>query len=92
MVDSWTHLEQLRQKVIQRAKEAVSGREILDKTKGLLPVVRRMVLKVKLRIADLLIKDPEDAILWEGEIDSTSFAVQVSHGTALSPVGKVRVS
>ncbi len=92
MLDSWAHLEQGRQEVIQRAKEALSGREILIKTKGLLPVARRMVLTVNLRIADLLIKDLEDTILWEGEIDSTSFAEQVSHGTALSPVGKVRVS
>jgi len=85
VADSWAHLEQLRQEVIQRAKEEVSGREILVKTKGLLHVARRMVLTMNLRIADLLTKDPEDAILWEGEIDSTSFAVQVPHETALGP-------
>jgi hypothetical protein len=82
VVDVWAHLDQQRQEVIQRAKEAVAGRKIQIKTRGPLPVGRGTVLTVHLKIDNLLIEDPEDTILWEGEIGSASFAVQVPQDAA----------
>ena len=81
VVDIWAHLEQQRQEVIQRAKAAVGGRDIQIKTKGPLPISRGTVLAVHLKIDGLLIEDPQDTILWEGEIGSASFAVQVPRDT-----------
>jgi molecular chaperone DnaK (HSP70) len=82
VVDLWAHLEQQRQEVIQRAREGVSGGEILVKTKGPLPVARGTVLTVHLAIDGLTIEDSEDTILWEGEIGNASFAVQVPQDAA----------
>ena len=82
VVDIWAHLEQQRQEVIQRAKAAVGGRDVQIKTKGPLPISRGTVLAVHLKIDDLLIEDPQDTILWEGEIGSASFAVQVPRDCA----------
>jgi len=83
VVDLWAHLEQQRQEVIQRAREAAGGREIQVKTKGPLPVQRGTVLTVHLKIDGMVIEDPEDTILWQGEIGSANFAVHVPTGTSL---------
>ncbi len=82
VVDLWAHLEQQRQEVIQRAVQAVGGREILVKSKGPLPVARGTVLAVNLKIEGLRIEDAEETIQWEGEIGSASFAVQVPQDAA----------
>jgi hypothetical protein len=78
--------------VIQRARDAAGGKEILVKTKGPLPVARGTVLTVNLKMGDLLIEDPQDTILWEGEIGNASFAVQVPQAAAAGPrVGQATI-
>jgi molecular chaperone DnaK len=82
VVDLWAHLEQQRQEVIHRAQQAAAGREVLVKSKGPLPVRRGTVLSVHLKIEEMRIDDAEETILWEGEIGSASFAVQVPQDVA----------
>ena len=77
LVDAWAHLEAQRQEMINRAKEAASGRKVLVKTRGPFLIRRGTVLSMQLKISGMVIEDPEETILWEGEIGSASFAVQV---------------
>ncbi len=77
LVDAWAHLEAQRQEVIKRAKEAASGRKVFVKTRGPFLISRGTVLSMQLKISGMVIEDPEETILWEGEIGSASFAVQV---------------
>ncbi len=60
----------------------MGGKEILVKTKGPLPIARGTVLIVNLKIDGMVIEDPEDTILWEGEIGNASFAVQAPKDTS----------
>ena len=92
VVDVWAHLEQQRQEVIARAQAAALGRPVQIKTKGPLPLARGTVLTVNLKIEDCQIEDPEDTLLWEGEIGSASFAVRVPEGAAPGPrLGRVTI-
>jgi hypothetical protein len=77
LVDAWAHLEAQRQEVIKRAREAASGEKLLVKTRGPFLISHGRVLSMQLKINGMVIEDPEETILWEGEIGSASFAVQV---------------
>jgi hypothetical protein len=79
VIDVWAHLERHRQEVLARAR-AEAGGDIRSKSKGGVEVARGSVLSVKLQVQDLLIDEPEDTILWQGEIGNATFAVRVPAG------------
>jgi molecular chaperone DnaK len=73
----WAHLERQRQAVIARAREEVGSQEIVIQSKGPVQVARGAVLAVRLRIEGMIVQDPDDTILWKGEIGNASFPVNV---------------
>jgi hypothetical protein len=72
----WAHVEHQRTEVMRRIRESAQGLELLAE-KGPLRLARGTVLTVRLRAADLIVEDPEDTILWAGEIGQASFPVKV---------------
>jgi hypothetical protein len=72
----WAHLERQRHIVIERARQSVGG-EIRIESKGPVHLPRSTVLCVRLKIEGLTVEDPEDTILWEGEVGNATFAVMV---------------
>jgi serine/threonine protein kinase len=76
VIDVWAHLERQRQEMLDRAR-AEAGGDVRSKSKGAVEVARGSTLSVKLQVQDLVIDDPEDTILWQGEIGNATFAVRV---------------
>lgn len=85
VVDIWAHLERQRKAVIQRAREAVAKGEITIQTKGPVQVARGTVLTVRLKLEGLIVEDPEDTILWDGDIGNATFPVRVPHDASEGP-------
>lgn len=76
----WAHLERQRDIVIQRAQEAYADNKISIQSKGPIKVTRGTVLSVRLKLEGLIVENPEDTILWEGEIGNATFLVKVPEG------------
>lgn len=77
VIDVWAHLDEQRETVIKRALEAATDAKILIKSKGPERVRRGAVLTARLSCSGLVVSDPTDAILWDGQIGNATFAVQV---------------
>ncbi len=77
VLDVWAHLEQQRAEVLERARQHVGGGPLFLQEKGPVRIARGTVLTVRVQVEGLVIRDPEDTILWEGEIGSAGFPVQV---------------
>lgn len=77
IVDLWAHLFHQRQEVIQRAREARPDGEVGITSKGPVLLARGHVLTVNLKMEGLTVQNPEDVILWEGEIGNATFSVLV---------------
>lgn len=77
ILDVWAHVEQQRQHVLTRAKEAYGIRDILLQSKGPVVVTRGTVLTVRLKMDGFVIEEPEDTILWVGEIGNARFRIDV---------------
>jgi hypothetical protein len=80
-IELYAHLAQQRQEIIKRAREVILDRKIKIKSKGPVFVSRGVILNVHLDIQGMKIEDPEDTILWEGDIGNASFLVHVPECT-----------
>ncbi len=76
----WAHLERQRDIVIQRAQEVYADGKISIQSKGPIKVTRGTLLSVRLKLEGLIVENPEDTILWEGEIGNAMFLVKVPEG------------
>jgi hypothetical protein len=74
VLDLWAHLDAQREEVLERAREAAEG-DLWSRTKGPVEVARGTVLTVRLRVEGLEVDEPEDSLLWDGEIANASFPV-----------------
>ena len=74
MLDVWAHLQCQRQAVIKQAREAAAG-EIVIQSKGPFQIARGTVLTAYLKVDGMVISDPQDTILWTGEIGNAKFLV-----------------
>jgi molecular chaperone DnaK len=85
LLDVWAHLEQQRELVLQRARAMAGGSKIIIRTKGPVQVTRGTVLTVQVSVEGLSIEEPQDTILWDGQVGNATFPVLVpqdaSHGT-----------
>ncbi len=63
--------------MIERAREAQRGKEIHLRSKGGVAVARGTSLTVRVRIPDFQVEDPEDVILWSGDIGNATFPFRV---------------
>lgn len=77
VLDVWAHLAGQRKEVIKRAKEAQGQEDIRIKSKEGVNVARGTILTVRLEIPDFIVEEPEDTILWDGDIGNASFPVTV---------------
>ncbi|MDC0934876.1 Hsp70 family protein [Pirellulales bacterium] len=77
ILDLWAHFDHQQKLVLERAKEARGGRDVDVQSKGPVKVTRGTVLSVQLRIDGLVVPDPQDTILWQGEIGNARFQVKV---------------
>ena len=81
VIDVWAHIESQRMEVQHRARQSLVGKDIMIKTKGPVKVVRGTILTVRLKVDALIIDEPEDTILWEGEIGNANFGIAVPKET-----------
>ena len=85
VVDVWAHLEEQREIVIARAHQAAPGQALVIKTKGHFQIAQGSVLSVRLKFDSLVVQDPEDTILWEGQVGNATFAVLVASDVKPGP-------
>ncbi|MBZ0315549.1 MAG: dephospho-CoA kinase [Anaerolineae bacterium] len=95
LIEILAYLKEQKFEAIKLAKENLGIKNDADlniTTKGHIIVSRGTVLTVHLSLQGIEIDDPEDTILWDGEIGNTSFAVQVPEDTKLGKrLGKVNI-
>ncbi len=72
---------QHRQEVLERARQAQRGKEIHVRSKGGVAVERGTTLMVRLSIPDFVVDDPEDVLVWEGDIGNATFPFRVPRDT-----------
>ncbi len=77
LLDVWAHLEKQRTEVVRRAQESYKENKIQIKSKGPVQVTRGTILTVRLKFDELIVDNPEDTILWDGEIGNATFLVTV---------------
>lgn len=90
VLDVWAYLKRDLAVVIERAREAQSGREARVRIKGPVPIVRQTVMHLALQVPDFGIDNLEDTIYWTGDIGNATFPVNVpDHAMKGSYLGKV---
>jgi hypothetical protein len=82
IVSLYAHSQAQRDAVMRMVREAAAGAEVRVQTKGPVRVTHGTVLTAVLRFGDLIVDEPEDTILWDGEIGSATFPVRVPEGAA----------
>jgi len=75
IIEVWAHLKQQRREVVRMIRYAAGGGDISVRSKGPVRLARGTILTVRLKSDELIIKDPEDTILWDGEIGNATFCV-----------------
>ncbi len=80
LVTLWAHLESQRAEVMARARQQREADSLgmMSASKGPLRVARGAMLTVRLEVAGARIEDPEDSVLWDGEIGCANFLVTAS--------------
>lgn len=81
LIDVWAHFERQRNEVLERARDS-TGEDIRSKSKGPIQLARGTVLTARLQVEDVLVDDPEDTILWQGDIGNATFAARVPREAA----------
>ncbi len=72
----WVHLAAQSAEVLDRAGRQYRGLDAADfmsVSRGPVPLGRGVLLTVHLEIPGVLVEDPEDSLLWDGEIGSVNF-------------------
>jgi hypothetical protein len=79
IVDVWAHLAMQRSEVERRIEQAVVQKESkpIIRSSGPFQITREKQLFVRLKFDVMEVADPEDVILWDGEIANASFVVSV---------------
>jgi RNA polymerase sigma factor (sigma-70 family) len=85
VIDVWAYFQRQREQVLQRIREEAAGEKLRMKSKGPVKVARGTILKVRLNLPGFFIEQPEDTILWEGEIANASFAASVPENAGYGP-------
>ena len=89
LVTLWGHLESQRAEVMARARQQREADPLgmMSGSKGPVQIARGTVLTVRLEVTGARIEDPEDSILWEGEMGCANFILTApanSEGQELS--------
>ena len=77
VINFWAYVAQERPAMLKRARESAGKSQIKIQSKGPVQVSRGTLLIVRLKVKGLIIDDPEDAILWDGDIGNATFMAQV---------------
>jgi hypothetical protein len=73
----WMHLEQQRQEVLERARQALGGEAFRVQSKAGVLVARGTLITARLDLPGFVVDKAEDPILWDGDIGNATFAVAV---------------
>lgn len=76
----WVHLASQREQVIERARDEFALRNLFIRSRGPIQVVRGSMLTVRLKIPGIQLDEPEDLVLWDGEIGCAGFIGKVPKG------------
>jgi hypothetical protein len=91
-INVWAHLEHHLKTVIERANYLHSADRYQVASKGPVLIKRGSHLTVRVRMDGLMIDEPEDFLVWEGEIANAAFLVQAPKDLAgESRAGRVAV-
>ena len=82
LLDFWVHLENQREEVIRRAKEALATKKIQIRPEGPVKLKRGTDLTVEVDIDGMAIEPPHKIISWSGDI-STYFPLPLGRGLEL---------
>jgi hypothetical protein len=88
LVDIWAHLGPDRDEVLKRAREQYDSGDIASKSRGPARITRNTLLTVVLEIEGATIENPEEMLLWDGEISNVTFRARTDleagtlHGAA----------
>ena len=77
VLNVWAYLEDLRQRVMNLAKETHGTGEIRVQSKGPVRVERGVTLSIRLELPGADVVAADDTIYWDGDISNATFAVIV---------------
>ena len=100
ILDVWAHLDSYREIILERAKQADRGHDIVIRSQGPVQVERGTTMRVVLRCLDFGVEDMVGNIYWTGKIGNCAFhlsvpltAQQGSYiGTACVFVGSLQIA
>jgi hypothetical protein len=78
VVTLWVHLESQRAVVVHRACQQYRASDmagLMSVSKGPVRIARGTILVVRLMVSGATIEDPEESVLWDGEIGCANFVV-----------------
>jgi actin-like ATPase involved in cell morphogenesis len=75
--DVWAHLDEQREAVMRRARDAAAWRSMAAKSKGPASVPPESELTIGLHAEGLMVHTPHQPVFWEGEIANADFVVEV---------------
>jgi len=77
LVTLWVHLESQRAVVMERARQEYRAPQagIMSVSKGPVQIARGAMLTVRIEVSGASVEEPEDLVLWNGEIGCANFMV-----------------
>jgi hypothetical protein len=85
VVDLYAHLARQRPAVMRRVREEYGSRAMGVKSKGPVELARGAVLQVRLDMEGMQVAQPDDTLMWQGEIGNADFAVQAPQDARQGP-------
>ena len=82
ILEVWAHLRDQKNEIIERIKKENSD-VLYTKTKGPASLKKGTIINIKIKIPDLVVDDPDDTILWVGDIGNGSFHIDVPSDTEI---------
>jgi hypothetical protein len=92
IINVWGHLEHHLKTVIERANHLHGADQFQVASKGPVHIKRGSNLTVRLRMDEFIIDEPEDFLVWDGEIANAVFLIQApTEFTGESTAGRIAI-
>ena len=71
----WAHESQERSRILARSRDEMGTSDLLTRTKGPFRIADGTMIGIRLSIPGVVIQDPEDSLVWDGESTCALFVV-----------------
>lgn len=85
LLDVWAHFARDRDRVVELAQGTLHAGKVVIRSKGPIAVRRGTTLTAHLDVDDADVRQPDDTILWDGEIGNATFLVIIRAGSGAGP-------